>query len=116
MSVCRSMYQAGEGFMASDKSHSLPGGMILITLGVLIYLSKAGIYSFGKTWPVLIIVIGLCAIYQRVKDLGGWFVTAAGTVFLANEFIGIQFSKYSQYVLPILLVLLGIYVLFKRRK
>jgi len=110
------MYQAGECFMASEKNHTLPGGMILITLGVLIYLSKTGVYPFGKTWPVLIIVVGLCSIYARVKDFGGWFVTAAGVVFLANEFVGIELSRYSQYILPAALVLLGIFVLFRRRK
>ncbi|MEN6330621.1 MAG: DUF5668 domain-containing protein [Smithella sp.] len=102
--------------MASEKSHALPGGMILITLGVLIYLSKTGVYPFGKTWPVLIIVVGLCSIFQRVKDFGGWFVTAAGTLFLINEFVGIEFSQYSKYMLPAMLVLLGIFVLFRRRK
>ena len=34
--------------MVGSKLHRLTGGLILITLGVLIYLSKAGIYSFGK--------------------------------------------------------------------
>lgn len=116
MDICRQMYQAGESFMASEKRNTLPGGMILITLGVLIYLSKAGVYSFGKTWPVLIIVVGICTIIQRVKDFGGWFITVAGVIFLANEFVGIELSKYSRYMLPAMLVLLGIFVLFRRRK
>jgi cadmium resistance protein CadD (predicted permease) len=102
--------------MSNEKRNILTGGMILITLGVLIYLSKAGFYSFGQTWPVLIIVIGCCAIIQRFKDFGGWFITVAGGVFLANEFFGIELSKYSQYILPAVLILLGIFVLLRRRK
>jgi hypothetical protein len=102
--------------MPSEKRSILTGGMILITLGVLIYLSKAGVYSFGHTWPVLIIVIGICAIIQRARDFGGWFITVAGAVFLANEFFGIELSKYSQYILPAVLILLGIFVLLRRRK
>jgi hypothetical protein len=102
--------------MASEKRNTLSGGMILITLGVLIYLSKAGVYPFGKTWPVLIIVIGICTIIQRFKEFGGWFIAAAGVVFLANEFVGIDLSKYSQYILPAVLILLGIFVLLRRRK
>jgi hypothetical protein len=94
----------------------LTGGMILITLGVLIYLAKADIYPFGQTWPILIIVIGICTVIQRVKDFGGWFITVAGVVFLINEFYGFELSKYSQYILPAILVLLGIFVLLKRRK
>jgi hypothetical protein len=102
--------------MANSKRHVLTGGMILITLGVLIYLSKAGIYSFGQTWPILIIVIGICTVIQRVKDIGGWFITVAGVIFLINEFYGFELSKYSQYILPAILVLLGIFVLLRRRK
>jgi cadmium resistance protein CadD (predicted permease) len=102
--------------MVSSKLHKLTGGLILITLGVLIYLSKAGIYSFGKTWPILIIVIGVSTIVQRVKDFGGWFITIAGVLFLVNEFYGLDLSQYSQYLLPTVLVLLGIFVLLKRKK
>jgi hypothetical protein len=102
--------------MVGSKLHKLTGGLILITLGVLIYLSKADIYSFGKTWPILIIVIGISTIIQRVKDFGGWFITIAGTLFLVNEFYGLELSQYSQYLLPAVLVLLGIFVLLKRKK
>ena len=66
--------------MIGSKLHRLTGGLILITLGVLIYLSKAGIYSFGKTWPILIIIIGISTIIQRVKDFGGWFITVGSSI------------------------------------
>ena len=79
-------------------------------------MSKADIYSFGKTWPILIIVIGISTIIQRVKDFGGWFITIAGVLFLVNEFYGFDLSQYSQYLLPAVLVLLGIFVLLKRKK
>ena len=102
--------------MVSSKRHVLTGGMILITLGVLIYLAKADIYPFGQTWPILIIVIGICTVIQRVKDIGGWFITIAGVILLITEFYGFELSKYSQYLLPAILVLLGIFVLLKRRK
>ena len=102
--------------MVSSKRHVLTGGMILITLGVLIYLAKADIYPFGQTWPILIIVIGICTVIQRVKDFGGWFITVAGVIFLIIEFYGFELSKYSQYLLPAILVLLGIFVLLRRKK
>ena len=102
--------------MAGSKHHVLTGGMILITLGVLIYLSKAGIYPFGKTWPVLIIVIGLCTVIQRLKDVGGWFITVAGVIFLLYEFYGFNLSQYSQYLLPAILVLLGLFVLLRKKR
>ena len=102
--------------MAKDKLNILTGGMILITLGVLIYLSKAEIYSFGKTWPILLIVVGVCTLIQRFKDIGGWFVTVVGVMFLITEFYGLQLYQYSQYILPAVLIMLGAFVLLKRKK
>ena len=101
--------------MAGSKRHMLTGGLILIALGVLIYLSKAGVYPFGQTWPVLIIVIGVGTIIQRASDFGGWFITIAGVAFLVNELYGLELHKYSQYVLPAALILLGIFVLRKKK-
>ncbi len=102
--------------MAKDKLNILTGGMILITLGVLIYLSKAEIYSFSKTWPILLIVVGICTLIQRFKDIGGWFVTVVGVMFLITEFYGLQLYQYSQYILPAVLIMLGAFVLLKRKK
>ena len=101
--------------MAGSKRHMLTGGLILIALGVLIYLSKAGVYPFAQTWPVLIIVIGIGTIIQRASDFGGWFITIAGVAFLVNELYGLELHKYSQYVLPAALILLGIFVLRKKK-
>ena len=103
--------------MVGSKLHKLTGGLILITLGVLIFISRTTSYSFQhQTWPILIIVIGISTIIQRVKDFGGWFITVAGVVFLINEFYGFELSKYSQYLLPAVLILLGIFVILRRKK
>ena len=102
--------------MAKDKLNILTGGMILITLGVLIYLSKAEIYSFSKTWAILLIVVGICTLIQRFKDIGGWFITVVGVMFLITEFYGLQLYQYSQYILPAVLIMLGVFVLLKRKK
>jgi len=78
----------------SDRKHGmLTGGAILITLGVLIYLSKTGSYSFGQTWPVLLIVIGLCTLIQKFGDLGGWIITLAGILFFINEMYGFDYPN-----------------------
>jgi hypothetical protein len=102
--------------MAKQKHNVLTGGMILITLGALIYLAKAGIYPFAQTWPILLIVVGICTLIQRFKDVGGWFITIVGVLFFITEFYGMELYKYSQYILPAILILLGIFVLLKRRK
>jgi len=102
--------------MPNEKRNIITGGLILITLGVLIFVSRTSSYSFGQTWPILIIVIGISTIFQKVKDFGGWFITIAGVLFLANEFYGVELSQFNKYLLPAVLVLLGIFLIIRRKK
>jgi hypothetical protein len=92
------------------------GGVVLITLGVLIFLHKSGGLPFGQTWPVLLIAVGVCTLIQRFRDLGGWIITLAGVGFLCNELYGFELSHYSKYLLPAILILLGIFVILRRKK
>lgn len=102
--------------MSDKKQGMFTGGAILITLGVLIYLSKTTPYAFGQTWPVLLIVVGICTLIQKFRDLGGWIITLAGVAFFINEMYGFDLAKYSQYLLPGILVLLGLFVIIKKKK
>ena len=102
--------------MPTEKRNILTGGLILITLGVLIFISKTTSYSFGQTWPVLLIVIGISTLIYRFKAIEGWFIATVGVIFLFIEFYGFDLYKYSQYILPIILVLLGVYVLIRRKR
>jgi cadmium resistance protein CadD (predicted permease) len=101
--------------MPTEKRNILTGGLILITLGVLIFISKTTSYSFGQTWPVLLIIIGISTLIYRFKAIEGWFIATVGAIFLFIEFYGFDLYKYSQYILPIILVLLGVYVLMRRK-
>lgn len=96
-----------------EKRHILTGGMILITLGVLIILHKTTIFGFDKSWPILLIVIGIGAVAQRAKDLGGWFVVTAGVVFFLIQNMASDFQVISTYILPLLLILVGVNVIRK---
>lgn len=102
--------------MPSEKRNILTGGIILITVGVLIFISKSTSYAFSQTWPILLIVIGISTLFQRAKDVGGWFITVIGIIFLFMEIYGMELSRYSQYIFPLVLILVGIYVILKRRK
>ena len=101
--------------MPTEKRNILTGGLILITLGVLIFISKTSSYSFGQTWPILLIVIGISTLIYRFKAIEGWIIATVGVIFLFIEFYGFDLYKYSQFILPIILVLLGVYVLLKRK-
>ncbi|MFA6412575.1 MAG: DUF5668 domain-containing protein [Syntrophales bacterium] len=99
-----------------EKMHVITGGMILITLGVLIILGNTQIWSFSRSWPVLLIVIAVGTLIQRFKDLGGWIILAVGVVFLLTEVFGMQVYTMGKYLMPVLLIVVGANVLFKYNK
>ena len=44
---------------------AMRGPILLITIGTLFAVQQAGYASFGRTWPVLLIVIGLMKLLER---------------------------------------------------
>ncbi len=54
----------GSCYCPACRSRGLMGPAVLITLGILFMLGEFHVASFGRTWPILLIVIGL------VKVLG----------------------------------------------
>lgn len=47
-----------------EKIHVITGGMVLITLGVLVILGNTQIWSFSRSWPVLLIVVGANILFK----------------------------------------------------
>jgi len=45
---------------------AIRGPILLITLGVLFAIHQAGILSFARTWPLILIVIGLMKLLERM--------------------------------------------------
>ena len=102
--------------MPNEKRNILTGGLILITLGVLIFISRTTSYSFGQTWPILLIVIGVSTLIYKVRAIEGWFIATVGVIFLIIYLYGFDLYNYTQYAFPLILIVLGIFVLLKRRK
>lgn len=47
-------------------AQAIRGPILLITIGVLFALQQAGVLPFSRTWPLLIIVIGLVKLIERM--------------------------------------------------
>lgn len=97
-----------------EKRHLLTGGLVLIALGVLIFLEKTGVYPFSQSWPILLMVIALGVLIQRVQDIGGWIIGAAGVVFLVTENWGYRLYDVTKYLLPLLLIVIGLDLIRRR--
>ena len=46
------------------RAHSFMGPAILVTLGILFLLEQQDVVSFGRTWPLLLVIIGLIKVLQ----------------------------------------------------
>jgi len=51
--------------MNANLARAIRGPVILITIGILFAIDHFGRFSFGNTWPILIIVIGLMKLIER---------------------------------------------------
>lgn len=91
----------------------ITGGLILIALGVLIILHNAIGYSLAKSWPILLIVIAFGALLQSGKDIGGWIIGAVGIIFLLKNIFDADFGSIGAYLLPLILILLGVSIIAK---
>ncbi|MBV9404526.1 MAG: hypothetical protein JO211_04225 [Acidobacteriaceae bacterium] len=45
---------------------AIRGPILLITIGALFWLHQEGIVPFWRTWPLLLIVIGLMKLFERM--------------------------------------------------
>jgi LiaI-LiaF-like transmembrane region len=45
---------------------AIRGPILLITLGLLFAAHQAGIISFARTWPLIIIVFGIMKLFERM--------------------------------------------------
>ena len=45
---------------------AIRGPILLITIGALFAVHQAGVISFARTWPLIIIVIGVMKLIERM--------------------------------------------------
>lgn len=50
---------------SAEFMQAVRGPLMLITLGILFAIDHFGPFSFGRTWPLLIIVFGLLKLLER---------------------------------------------------
>ena len=50
---------------------AIRGPILLMAVGVLFWLDHTTVYGFSRTWPLLLIVLGLLKLLERVTGGGG---------------------------------------------
>ena len=97
---------ADKGF--KFKSGRVLGGMVLLTVGVLLLAYKAGadLPDWMFTWPMIVIAAGVfIGAKHGFRDWGWLFPVAAGVIFLLHD----SFEGYSWHNLwPIMVIVAGL--------
>jgi hypothetical protein len=106
-----------EGFTTGKQARRSPltGGLILITLGLLIILAKTGVWSFSQSWPVLLLVIALGTLLQRPQDLVGWLIGGEGLIISSRKSGGADL-RHRHPAPTLLLILVGIRLLMRHSR
>jgi hypothetical protein len=47
-------------------AQAIRGPILLITIGVLFAMHEAGVLQFSRTWPLIIIMIGVLKLIERM--------------------------------------------------
>ena len=50
---------------------AIRGPILLMAVGVLFWLDHTTVYGFSRTWPALLILIGLLKLLERISGGGG---------------------------------------------
>jgi Na+/H+ antiporter NhaD/arsenite permease-like protein len=54
----------------------ISGGVLLIIIGLIIWLNKMGIWqwSWGRDWPVILVIIGIISIIENLESKGKFVI------------------------------------------
>lgn len=99
------------------KNSDITVGVILVAIGGIILLRTLGIWfpSWVTTWPMILIAIGLIISFKsNFKSGFGLFMIVFGGVAMVVKNFNLPFNLFP-YLIPVGLILLGIFLIIKRR-
>ncbi len=93
-------------------------GFIILAIGVLLLLRKLGFFfpDWLLSWPMILIAIGtFTLIKHEFKSFFGAVMLGLGIYFLFDREFDFDFGL-QVYIFPIILILLGLYLITQKRK
>jgi predicted membrane protein len=96
-------------------------GLILLAIGVLfladnIFYFPFNIHYYIFSWPFLLVVIGVIMLLNSKDITAGIVLILVGAAFLAGRFFHIPFRHIIQDYWPVILILIGLFILIRPRK
>lgn len=93
-------------------------GFIILGVGVLILLRKLDVFypDWLLSWPMILIAVGVISLVKHeFKTFFGALMLGLGVFFLLQQEFDFDFGL-QRFVFPIALILVGIYLITKKRK
>ncbi|MFD1629192.1 LiaF transmembrane domain-containing protein [Pseudopedobacter beijingensis] len=100
----------------SNRSGKVAFGLVISAAGVVLLMEQIGYFvaDWVLSWPMGLIMLGLITGVKHGFKHGAWFLlTLIGGVFLVNKID--PALSIGQYVLPVALILMGVWVIFSKR-
>src|SRR5690606_31302710 len=100
----------------TNYNENLTAGVLILIVGVVLLLQRMGVFfrSWLFSWPMLIIAIGLMVLAKhRFRSGFGFFMVLFGALFLIKR--ELHYPIDISYLIPIGLILLGLYLMLYKR-
>ena len=105
-------------YKTKNNDGSIAFGFIVLGIGVILLLRKMGFFIPGwvLSWPMILIAIGTFSLVKHeFRSFFGAVMLFLGSYFLLRNEVGFDFGL-GQYVWPIGLIVLGLYLIFQKRR
>ncbi len=105
-------------FKPKNNDGNIAFGFIILGIGIILLLRKAGIFipSWVTTWPMILIAIGTFAVIKHeFKSFFGFVMLFLGAYFLLRNEFDFDFGL-GQFILPLGLISLGIYLILQKQR
>jgi predicted membrane protein len=106
----------GSSHCRNSKNSRIAFGTLIILIGVLILSKRLGLFILPfHVWPLILIAIGIyTGVKHQFRNFGSWALIALGVLFAVPKFwvLGVVSTHL---VAPVILVLLGIYLIVTPR-
>lgn len=105
-------------FKRTNSDGNIAFGFIILGIGIILLLRKAGIFipDWVTAWPMILIAIGTFAVIKHeFRSFFGFVMLFLGAYFLLRNEFDFDFGL-GQYIWPLGLIALGIYLILQKQR
>lgn len=97
-------------------------GFLFLIIGAVLLIHWSGLFHFFSlpsylfSWKMILIVLGVFLLTTEKNRSTGLILLVIGSVFLSRDIFGIEFWQIMRFAVPALFLIIGIMLIFPRRR